>query len=113
MISANRMEESRQCVGKHLFVRFDDGYAWEYEFPAARTLRYRPVGDEKWYEVEYRASRLDEDLVLLDITSRVIRIRPVSSWPWTFPTAAPPASTAAWTAGTSSGRGRPLSFRRD
>jgi hypothetical protein len=65
MISANRMEESRQCVGKHLFVRFDDGYAWEYEFPAARTLRYRPVGDEKWYEVEYRASRLDEDLVLL------------------------------------------------
>jgi len=59
-----RMEDSRECAGKKLTFRDDDGYEAEFDFLTDTRVRFRKNGGE-WSEQEYRASQLDEHLVFL------------------------------------------------
>ena len=62
MASGNMMARSRQCLGKNVIFRDDDGFEAELDFFSEEQLRFRfPGGD--WAEAEYRAFELDEDLV--------------------------------------------------
>ncbi len=65
MSSKEIAEESDLCVGREISLRFDDGAAWDYVFPALHTLRYRRPGESGWHEELYRPFRLDDDLVCL------------------------------------------------
>jgi len=66
MASVNLMDESKQCVGKHLVIRSDDGFYTEYSFKSARELEYRLAGETEWHTEQYRSAQLDKDLVVLN-----------------------------------------------
>ena len=64
MASGNKMEYSRQCLGRKITFRDDDGFEAELDFFAQEQLRFRLAGGD-WAEAEYRAFQLDADLVYL------------------------------------------------
>ena len=65
MICDQSLPETAFCAGKTLTFRGDDGYAAEYDFTSATELKYRFEGEPEWHAEEYRATMLDDGLVIL------------------------------------------------
>ena len=65
MSSAHFMEGTDYCAGKQLKFRSDNGFVIEYDFKTAKELVYRIEGDSEWNTEKYRATLLDDDLVIL------------------------------------------------
>ena len=65
MFCDQALTETDYCVGKELAFRGDDGYAVQYRFPTGLELEYRFEGEADWHKEEYRATMLDDELVIL------------------------------------------------
>jgi len=65
MASAHTMPDSDYCAGKEITFRGDDDYVVELRFKSGTEVDYRMEGDSEWNSEAYRATELDEDLVVL------------------------------------------------
>ncbi len=63
MSSKELMGESDLCVGKEISLRFDDGAAWDYQFPSIHELEFRKPGEAEWHREMCKPFRLDDGLV--------------------------------------------------
>ena len=64
MSSRNTMEPTARLAGLRFTLRFDDGCAWEYEFPDATHLRWRDAGTADWHEEATKAFEPAKDILL-------------------------------------------------
>ncbi len=64
MSSRNTMEPTEALVGRRFTLRFDDGPAWEYEFPDADHLRWRETGEAAWHTERTKAFEPAKDIFL-------------------------------------------------
>jgi hypothetical protein len=65
MSSAHFMEASDYCAGKNLKFRGDNGYTVELRFKTGTELEYRMEGESEWHLEEYRATEIDDGLIIL------------------------------------------------
>ena len=59
------LPETDYCTGKTLTFRGDDGYAVEYSFTTETELKYRFEGETEWRTEQYRATMLDDELIIM------------------------------------------------
>lgn len=64
MSSRNTMEVSDYMVGRRFTLSYDDGSAWEYEFPDKLHLRWREAGDPEWTGELTKAFEPAKDILL-------------------------------------------------
>jgi hypothetical protein len=54
-MAGNKSPISNFLVGKELTLRFDNGVAVDYRFPAVDTLRWRRSGESAWHDERYES----------------------------------------------------------
>ena len=65
MVCDQSLSDTDYCAGKTLAFRGDDGYAVLYSFVTDTELMYRFEGEPEWHTEAYRATMLDDGLVIL------------------------------------------------
>ena len=64
MISSYVPEDTHYCTGKTIVFRGDSGLVVEMRFKSNLELEYKVDGESQWRAEQYRATELDEDLVV-------------------------------------------------
>ena len=64
MSSRNTMEPTGRLTGCRFTLRYDDGSAWEYEFPDETHLRWRCAGAADWHEEATKVFEPAKDILL-------------------------------------------------